>query len=138
MARGTACRTRAQRPIRNHVPAPKTVESVQNIQEVIDRTWLYIPIEAKAFLFERIKSRRYCGFHELAEFWSSPSVIEYTRGDITGRSGSVCGASWFIALNYLKLGKVQDARVLTLNGSFLHQCTVSIIAVTTVLIKPRA
>jgi len=46
-------------------------------------------------------------------------MIEYSRGGI---AGSVCGASWFIALNYLKLGRVAEARTLTLNGSFLHQC----------------
>jgi len=96
--------------------APNNVQSVQNIQEAIDRHWESMPEQAKKFLLE---TRDFLSLHKLARFWSSPSVIEYTRGGI---AGSVCGASWFIALNYLKLGKVQEARALTLNGSFLHQC----------------
>jgi len=94
------------------------VQSLASIQQAIDRNWESMPPQAKAFLLE-IEALD-SSFHKLAKFWSSPSVIEYTRGGIAGKS--VCGASWFIALNYLKLGKVQAARVLTLNGSFIHQC----------------
>ena len=78
-----------------------------------------MPAQAKTFLLE---SKQYITFHRLAKFWSCESIVEYARGGI---AGSVCGASWFIALNYLKLGMVVEARALTLNGSFLHQCYVS-------------
>lgn len=91
-------------------------QSVQNIQDAIDRHWDAMPEQAKTWLLETLD---FLSLHKLAKFWSCQSMIEYTRGGI---AGSVCGASWFIALNYLKLGKVAEARALTLNGSFLHQC----------------
>ena len=133
MVRDNASRMHVDNPIINtHVNA----QSVQNIQEAIDSHWEYMPKQAKSFLLQALD----IGFFELARFWSSPSVIEYTRGSINGRAGSVCDpswcwagsvcdASWFIAENYLKLGKVHEARILTLNGSFFLQCLVSIVAV---------
>lgn len=46
-------------------------------------------------------------------------MIEYTRGSL---AEAVCRSSWLIALNYHKLGMLVEARALTLNGGFLHQC----------------
>ena len=126
MARGNA-RSRVNNPIDNNVQktkAPNNVETAQSIKKEIDHHWkLCMPTQAKIFLLETLD---FPSLHKLAKFWSSPSVIEYTR---RGVAGNVCGASWLIALNYLKLGQVQEARALTLNGSFLHQCYVSIVAV---------
>lgn len=125
MARGS----NANRHMRvNNVPgvnlqkkkvAPDPALCARNINEAIERHWESMPSQAKKFLLETLD---FLSLHKLAKFWSGPMVIEYTRGGI---AGSVCGASWFIALNYLKLGKVAEARALTLNGSFLHQCFVS-------------
>ena len=121
MAKKDACQMRVSNPILN---APINDQSIQNMQEIIDRHWLYtMPKQAKCFLLETLD----ISFHGLAKFWSSPSVIEYTRGGVSGRAGSTCGASMFVALNYLKLGKDLEARALTLNGSFFHQCLVSIV-----------
>ena len=145
MARGNA-RSRVNNPIDNNVQktkAPNNVETAQSIKKEIDHHWkLCMPTQAKIFLLETLD---FPSLHKLAKFWSSPSVIEYTRNNIAcdrntqvgshmelefGRLGMSwsCFSSWFIALNYLKLGKVQEARILTLNGSFLHQCLVSIVA----------
>ena len=98
------------------------IQSAQTIQQAIDCNWEFMPKQAKMFLL----GAHDISFHQLAKFWSSPSVVELTRGHL---AGTVCVPSWFIALNYLKLGKVQEARILTLNGSFLHQCLVGIVTV---------
>lgn len=130
MARGhNANRVRANNP--NHCnnqmhmqkkqPEISQAQSIKNIQDGIERHWESMPEQAKKFILE---TRNFLNMHKLAKFWSQPSVIEYTRGNI---AGSVCGASWFMALNYLKLGMESQARALTLNGSFLHQCYVSLI-----------
>eukprot|EP00581_Thalassiosira_minuscula_P009788 CAMPEP_0183709412 /NCGR_PEP_ID=MMETSP0737-20130205/5462_1 /TAXON_ID=385413 /ORGANISM="Thalassiosira miniscula, Strain CCMP1093" /LENGTH=533 /DNA_ID=CAMNT_0025937507 /DNA_START=209 /DNA_END=1810 /DNA_ORIENTATION=- len=121
MARGNnSNRMRAtNNPGMNGMPKgkpPLDVQTIHNMQEGIDRHWESMPPQAKVFLLETLD---YLSLHKLAKFWSCPSVVEYTHGGI---AGSVCGASWFIALNYLKLGQVREARALTLNGAFLHQC----------------
>eukprot|EP00584_Thalassiosira_punctigera_P007328 CAMPEP_0172539702 /NCGR_PEP_ID=MMETSP1067-20121228/10851_1 /TAXON_ID=265564 ORGANISM="Thalassiosira punctigera, Strain Tpunct2005C2" /NCGR_SAMPLE_ID=MMETSP1067 /ASSEMBLY_ACC=CAM_ASM_000444 /LENGTH=510 /DNA_ID=CAMNT_0013325427 /DNA_START=288 /DNA_END=1817 /DNA_ORIENTATION=+ len=122
MARGNnANRMRANNPHQHHINIQKKqaqcdVQSVHNINEAIERHWESMPDQAKTFLLGTLD---FLSLHKLARFWSNSAVVEYTRGGI---AGSVCGASWFIALNYLKLGKISEARALTLNGSFLHQC----------------
>lgn len=75
-----------------------------------------MPLSAKDFLLEKLDS---LSLHKLARFWSQPSVIDYAQGSI---AGSVCGASWFLALSYLKMDMIPEARALTLNGGFFHQC----------------
>ena len=97
-----------------------TVVNIKTINEGINRHWESMPEEARKFIFEKMDT---LSIHQLAKFWSRPSVRQYTLGGI---AGSVCGASWFIALQYLKLGHVREARALALNGAFLHQCSVSI------------
>ena len=42
-------------------------------------------------------------------------------------AGGACGASLFIALSYMKQGKLKEATAMTLNGSVLLQCIVSIL-----------
>ena len=93
---------------------------MHQIEEEIKENWESMPNQAKKFLLGSLGS---INLHRLAEFWSSPMVIEYTRGGIAETVG---GYSLFIALNYLKLGKVRESQALVLNGSFLLQCAVSI------------
>lgn len=92
------------------------VVNIKNINDGINRHWESMPEEARKFIFENIDT---LSIHSLTKFWSRPSVKQYTQGGI---AGSVCGASWFIALQYLTLGHVREAKALTLNGAFLHQC----------------
>ena len=99
--------------------ANDNVKTVSSILESIDRHWEAMPGQAMAFILESLDVLT---LQKLAKFWSCPGVVEYTRGGI---AGSVCGASWFMALNYMWLGKLPEARALTLNGAFLHQCYVS-------------
>jgi len=77
-----------------------------------------MPKQAVAFLLETpLNSLTLYGY---AKFWLSPMVVDYTRS--VRLAGTVRDASFSIALNYLKLGKVQEARALTLNGSFILGC----------------
>lgn len=98
--------------------------TVQHIRAQIDRHWGCMPAQAKSFVLEKL-GPDFSDFQQLARFWSSPSMIECTRGGAKGIVGMLCGASWFIALNYLKLGQHREASLLTLNGAFLHQCSIS-------------
>ena len=83
----------------------------------------WVPVEAKEFLLSISTLDYDLDIYALAKFWSRPSMRQYTVGGI---AGGVCSASWFMALQYLKLGHVREARALALNGAFLHQCSVSI------------
>ena len=60
---------------------------------------------------------------KFVDYWTHPSRIENTNPNI---AASVCGCSWFLALNYMTIGKVVEARALVLNGCFLQQCYVSL------------
>jgi DNA-nicking Smr family endonuclease len=53
------------------------------------------------------------------DFWSSPENIDSTSPSV---AASICGCSWYLALNYLSIGMLAEARALTLNGCFLQQC----------------
>ena len=96
----------------------QTVINTKDINHSINKHWESMPEEARKFILEKEDT----SIHGFAKFWSRPSVKQYTMGNI---ASSGCGASWFIALQYLKLGLVREAKALTLNGAFLDQCFVS-------------
>ena len=52
-----------------------------------------------------------------------------TRPEASSKTiaASSCGCSWYLALNYMSIGKYSEARGLLLNGSFLQQCYVSVL-----------
>ena len=92
------------------------------IQNITHQLWELIPNQARAFLQ---KPRHSLAIKELAEFWSTPTMIRYTRRRDLAEVQA--GASWAIASQYLKLGMTNKAISLTLNGSFFHQCHVSVV-----------
>lgn len=118
-----AKRTNAARPASIGIvgyPMPKSCSNANNIvlsQEAIDRHWGVLPSEAKKFILGAAN----CMFPlwKLVNFWSLPPNIESTRGNL---AGSICGAAWYLALVYLKQNRLNEARALTINGAFLHQC----------------
>jgi hypothetical protein len=90
---------------------------------MIDRCWEPFPKHARQLL---VDSARPVDLHALAEFWSLPLRQDFTRGHVVARTAaSLSGTSWRLALTYLELGQVTEARALALNGAFLHQCSVS-------------
>ena len=107
----TRSAVRAQSPNDQHI---------QSIQDAINNHWESFPRQAKSFILDTLSEKN---VYSLLTFWSSPQHIEFASGNV---AGSMCGASWYLALLYLKLGKYKEAKALTINGSFLYQCYVSI------------
>ena len=87
--------------------------------EAIKQVWNLMPQQAFTFLQETPSAR--INVQSLAQFWSAPTVVEYTS---MPRADGVCSMSFSTALNYLNEGKVQLARTLMLNGAFILECRV--------------
>ena len=100
-------------------PKKHNLESSQMAQEAIYKQWQAFPAKFKDFIFQMLDGLSLC---KLLDFWLDPQYIGSTHGKI---AGSLCGASWYLALVYLNLNKMKEARALTLNGAFLQQCYVS-------------
>jgi len=103
----------------NRIPAAR------NAQDTTDTHWAVLPPQAKRFILDLdLNNLNRNGVYEidifeLLEFWSLPQHIEYTRG----KHGSCAtGAAWHLALIYLEQNRVDEARALTINGSFIQQC----------------
>lgn len=119
----------------NTAAAAKGEEPPKSAAEVLDEldrnAWTHMPPGAKSFLLrERDYDNGLPGHIEISElvkFWTNPVHIKYTMGEV---AMSQCGASWYIATKYLELGFVEEARTLTLNGGFFHECYVSVIITT--------
>ena len=118
-----------------------TRANIELHQPAIERLWRIMPKETEMFLTQEVETfilQRHdvhFFFHALAQFWSSPALIEHTRirpsVPMPGFEGCtptlfLTIQSWTLAQLYLKKGNVNKARVLTLNGSFLYKCTVSL------------
>ncbi|KAL7540964.1 hypothetical protein ACHAXR_010523 [Thalassiosira sp. AJA248-18] len=121
MARGNNRRMRVNDP--NVKGREETVTNAQISQslvcEMIESAWKSMPLGTRPFLLKAL-GRLHLG--ELVNFWSNPVRDQYTRG---GMACITSGTSWFLAMQYLKLGMLPEARALTLNGSFIQQCFVS-------------
>ena len=96
------------------------VRTTSSILAELEGHWESMPSQLCPFLLHK---KHTLTLHDLAKFWSGDSMVAFTRGGI---AGSVCGSSWFMASMYLRIGMANEARVLTLNGSFLHECYVSV------------
>ena len=115
----TLLNTATRPPQQENHNGSMTKAAAQQLLNEIDSHWASLPAQVRPFLLRKLD---YLGLHELARFWSHSSLIEYTRG---GVDGTVCGSSWFIATQYMKLGMLPEASALMINGSFLHECFVS-------------
>eukprot|EP00571_Detonula_confervacea_P009215 CAMPEP_0172320536 /NCGR_PEP_ID=MMETSP1058-20130122/40741_1 /TAXON_ID=83371 /ORGANISM="Detonula confervacea, Strain CCMP 353" /LENGTH=519 /DNA_ID=CAMNT_0013035817 /DNA_START=64 /DNA_END=1623 /DNA_ORIENTATION=- len=90
-----------------------------NPQEVLDAIefhWKNLSLDLKQFL---LKNPHELSLRKFVHFWTAPSRAENTSPNI---AASICGCSWYLALNYMSIGKIVEARALTLNGCFLQQC----------------
>lgn len=81
-----------------------------------DRHWAEFPPQAKSFI---LNSPCRIALGSLFDFWSAPQHVHYTRGSAAVNTYS---AAWHLALLHLDMGMVREARALTINGSFIHQC----------------
>ena len=86
-----------------------------------------MPTAAKSFLLKKRETDGRLHGHidlpELVKFWTNPVHIKYTN--LLDVAVTQCGASWYIATQYLNIGMVAEARTMMLNGAFFHQCYVS-------------
>ena len=92
----------------------------QEIHDAIEFHWKNLSLDLKNFL---LKNPQELSLKKFVEYWTRPSKIENTSPNI---AASICGCSWYLALNYMSLGCIVEARALILNGCFLQQCYVSI------------
>jgi len=106
--------------------------NIELSQEAIDRHWDVLPPQSKRFIMDSPDGM--FPLDKLIKFWSSPQHVESTQGSL---AGTICGAAWYLALVYMKLQKVKEARALTINGSFIHQCYNSSIEYIKDLSKPN-
>ena len=91
-------------------------------QQTVNQLWGTMPPQIKKFIFSNTSNADVDGsttLNELVDFWSSPYAIEMASGDM---AGITCKSSLYLALFYLQKGGIKEARNLTINGAFLHQC----------------
>lgn len=96
----------------------KNVQTVHQLKVTIEEHWKSIPEQARAFLIETPLNS--LTLHRFTKFWTSPNLVKHVRSQRL--AGSIRDASLSIALNSLYLGKVEKARALMLNGSFMLEC----------------
>ena len=107
------------------IPHPGSLghRNPQDVQDTIDYQWhlLKAQPDLKRFLLENPPE---LSLRKLVDYWSHPKRIVNARngGEIVSVTS---GGSLFLALHYLFLGKVAEARALLMNGAFLGQCFVS-------------
>ena len=90
------------------LPPPGTLNPVE-VQESIDFHWKNLSFELRDFL---LKNAHELSLHRLVSYWTKPSQIENTSANI---AASICGCSWYLALQYMSIGKVIEARALILS-----------------------
>ena len=94
-------------------------QSVQQLQRMLEQQWDRLPKQARQLLVEAAKP---VDLRALVAFWTLPMWREFARGTI---ALNLSDSSSLMALIYLKLGQVTEARALALNGAFIRQCAVS-------------
>lgn len=97
------------------VTPPKTINK-QETMDAINFHWKNLSLDLKNFL---LTSPSELSLRKFVEYWTAPSRIGNTSPNI---AASICGCSWYLALNYMQLGDIPAARALILNGCFLQQC----------------
>ena len=101
-------------------PASLGHRSYQDVSDAINYHWGILSLYMKHFILGNAVD---LSLRKLVNFWSSPQQIENTSESV---AASICGSFWYLALNYIFIGKFAEARALFLHGLFLHQCFVSL------------
>lgn len=87
----------------------------KDVQDAIDFHWKILPIEIKMFLLR--DPVKLC-LRKFVDFYSTQEQIENTSKNV---AASICGCSWYLALQYMFLGKLSEAKALILNAAFLQE-----------------
>lgn len=93
--------------------------SREEVVDAIEFHWKNLSLDLKKFL---LGNPRDLSLQKFVEYWTAPHRIDNTSPNI---AASICGCSWYLALNYMNIGCAVEARALVLNGCFLQQCYVS-------------
>ena len=91
-------------------------------QESVDYHWGIMPTGTKDFILNPNRLDENSGFisiRELAAYWSAPGRKSHAVSDA---ASSLCGASLYLALIYIRMRRYGEARALVINACFLHQC----------------
>jgi len=77
-----------------------------------------MPAHVKDYILDQghLSNDGFISVNSLVNFWSAPQNMAMTQ------RVDICGAAWYLALLYLRLGFLNEARALTINGAFIHQC----------------
>jgi len=107
----------SKNPLLNPISLNNAPTNPQEIRDAIEFHWKNLSLDLKHFL---LKNPQELSLRKFVDFWtSSPARRENTSPQI---AASICGCSWYLALNYMSIGEVVEARALILNGCFLQQC----------------
>jgi hypothetical protein len=100
-------------------PKPTAERYVQEVLDVIEFHWKNLSMDLKNFI---LGNQHELTLQKFVNYWR-------TRPEASSKTiaASSCGCSWYLALNYMSIGKYSEARGLLLNGSFLQQCYVSVL-----------
>jgi len=98
------------------VPPPGAGRTPAEVRDAIEFHWKNLSLDLKRFL---LASPQELSLRKFVDFWTAPSRRENTSPNI---AASICGCSWYLALNYMSIGQIVEARALILNGCFLQQC----------------
>jgi len=95
------------------------IDEKQELRDAIDFHWRNLSQDSSLRTF-LLSSPSELTLSRFVDYWSAtPSRKESTSPNI---AASICGCSWYLALNYKRLGDLEAARALILNGSFMQQC----------------
>ncbi len=95
--------------------------------------WKSMPKETQAFLLETPPNS--LNLHSFHRFWTSGKVVKFINQQFINPVSKIAPGDvmrdncYSLALEYLNLKEVSAARALMLNGAFLHDSTVSSMAV---------
>mmetsp|Transcript_21781 Transcript_21781/g.37391 ORF Transcript_21781/g.37391 Transcript_21781/m.37391 type:complete len:550 (+) Transcript_21781:72-1721(+) len=98
----------------SHINQTFAHRNFQDISDAINHHWANLPDGAKNLLAD---SNRDVDFLQLVDYWST-QALTLSREPIMS---TMCASSWYMALNYLRLGKLCAARNLMLNGGFVQE-----------------
>jgi len=99
---------------------PGTIDDKQELHDGIDFHWRNLSSDSSLKSFLLSSPSHSLSLSKFVEYWTAtPTREESTSPNI---AASICGCSWYLAMNYMQLCDLEAARVLLLNGSFMQQC----------------
>lgn len=96
-------------------PASFGHKDVKDVEKAVDYHWKILPISIRHFVLSNPNSLCLRSF---VNFYSMPEHADNTSRNV---AASICGCSWYLALHYIFLSKMPEAKGLILNAAFLQE-----------------